>query len=98
MKTFVLSPAAEQDLAEIETHVARDHQHAASRLLDALEAACRLLAVHPEAGRRRDEIAPGVRSFPVGSYVIFYRQLPGTVGIARVLHGSRDLPATFHDR
>jgi len=66
-------------------------------LLASIEAACELLAEHPGVGRHRAEIAPGVLSWPVGSYVIFYRPNPRPVVIARVLHGSRDLPIAFRE-
>ena len=39
--------------------------------------------VHPE-------LRPGLRSFPHGDYLIFYRPLRDGVSIVRVLHGSRD--------
>ena len=48
-------------------------------------------------GRRREELAPGLRSFPVGRYLIFYVPLTNGVDIVRVLHGSRDLVALFED-
>ena len=53
------------------------------------------LASTPGMGRTRDEIAEGLRSFPVGRYVIFYRTIPEGVEIVRVLHGSRDVDALF---
>jgi toxin ParE1/3/4 len=96
MKSFLLSPAAAQDLAEIEAYIASEKPSAVDGVLDALEAACQLVAVYPGVGRVRDEIDEGVRSFPVGSYVLFYHADEGPVGIARILHGSRDLAATFH--
>lgn len=96
MRTYQLSPAAERDLEEIEDFIAADDPAAAARVIDDIEAACELVATHPGVGRPRDEIAPGVLSFPVGKYVIFYRPGRGAVGIARVLHGRRDLPTAFH--
>jgi toxin ParE1/3/4 len=54
------------------------------------------LAGHPNLGRSRDELEEGIRSFPVGKYVIFYRVIPAGVEIVRVLHGSRDLNAIFN--
>ncbi len=96
MSAYQLSPAAERDLEEIETFIAADDPAAAARVIDDIEAACQLVATHPGVGRQRDEIAPGVLSFPVGSYVLFYRPGPRAVGIARVLHGRRDLPMAFH--
>jgi hypothetical protein len=49
-----------------------------------------LFARTPEAGTRRDEIEPGVRGFPVGKYMIYYRTIGPHVVIARVIHGMRD--------
>ena len=49
----------------------------------------------PEIGRPREDLAARLRSFPVGSYIIFYRPMEYGVEIARVLHGARDLPPLF---
>jgi toxin ParE1/3/4 len=55
----------------------------------------RMLADNPKAGRERDEISPGLRSFPLGNYLIFYRVWAGEVAIARVIHSARDLDEIF---
>ena len=47
-------------------------------------------------GRGRDELAPGVRSFPFGRYVIFYAPIDKEIVVIRVLHGSRDIDAVFN--
>jgi toxin ParE1/3/4 len=53
-----------------------------------------LLATHPNSGRARDEdLRPGLRSFPVGEYVIIYRIQDEKVLVLRVLRGSRDITA-----
>jgi toxin ParE1/3/4 len=96
VNSFLLSPAAARDLAEIEAYIASERPSAVYGVLDALEAACQLVAGYPAVGRVRNEIDEGVRSLPVGSYVLFYYADEGPVGIARILHGSRDLAATFH--
>lgn len=95
MKPFLLSPAAAQDLAEIEAYIASDRPSAVKGVLDALEAACQLVAEYPGVGRARDEVDEGVMSFPMGSYVLFYYADEDSVGIARILHGSRDLATAF---
>ena len=46
-------------------------------------------------GRQRDELAPTLRSFPVGRYVIFYRSIEGGIEVARVLSAYRDLGRLF---
>ncbi len=96
MKRLTLSSAVEQDLAEIAEHIAADRPSAVGQVLDALEAACRLIAEHPGVGRVRDEIDEGARSFSVGSYVLFYYTDERNVGIARILHARRDITTAFH--
>ena len=51
-----------------------------------------LLATHAELGEPRPEFRCGeFRCFSVGNYVIFFRSVEGTVEIARVVHGARDI-------
>jgi toxin ParE1/3/4 len=45
----------------------------------------------PYAGRQRDEIRPGYRSFPVGEYLIFYRVMNPGAQIVHIVHGRMDL-------
>jgi toxin ParE1/3/4 len=49
----------------------------------------------PGIGRQREDLAPRLRGFPFGNYVIFYRPMENGVEIVRVLHGARDLPPLF---
>ena len=66
----------------------------ADRLIDSIAERFYLLACHPHIGRRRDEdLRPGLRSFPVGEYVIIYRFEREDVLILHVLRGSRDIEA-----
>jgi len=44
-------------------------------------------------GRERPELSPGIRSFVVMSWVVFYRPQSDAMEIIRVLHGARDLDA-----
>ena len=97
MKSFQLSPAAIRDLEEIEALIASERPSAVDGVLDAIETACQLVTEYPRVGRAREEIDEGVMSFPIGSYVIFYYLDAGPFGIARILHGKRDLPTAFHD-
>jgi toxin ParE1/3/4 len=43
--------------------------------------------------RERPDIRRDLRSFPVGSYVIFYVPLPGGIEVVRVTHGRQDIDA-----
>lgn len=91
MPKVITSAAAEADAEEIWRWVANDSGRAADRLADRFEDVAQMLAGRPHIGRNRDELAPGVRSFPVGPYLLFYRVAPDGIEIARVLHGRRDI-------
>ena len=91
MRRLVVSPAALSDLREIREFIASDDPAAADRVLDRVRERLDLLLESPLAGRQRPELAPGLRSFPSGRYVIFYVAEEGQVRVARVLHGARDI-------
>ena len=96
MNRYRLSPLAELDLEEIWLYVAQDRGVAvADRLIDAIGRRLGLLATHPNAGRARDDIASGLRSFPVKAYVIYYRAGKQGVLVSRVLHSKRDQEAVL---
>jgi toxin ParE1/3/4 len=48
-------------------------------------------------GRARGELAPDLRSFPYGRYVIFYAPIEDGIDVVRVLHSARDVDAAFGD-
>ncbi len=89
------APLANSDLDAIWDYVARDNPAAADDLIDTLVEKCWMLAAHPDVGELRPELAPRLRSFSVGNYVILYRPVEDGVDVARVIHGSRDVDALF---
>jgi len=92
---IILQPRAKADLAEIWEFIADDSDAHADAFIDLIDQKFQVLAHQPGIGRRRDELADGLRSFPVGRYVIFYLTVSGGVQIVRILHGARDLESTF---
>jgi toxin ParE1/3/4 len=82
---------ANEDLVGIALRIAEANPAAANTWLDTVEQKCRLLATIPEMGRLRPELAPELRSWVVGEYIIFYRPILDGILLVRVLHGSRDL-------
>jgi toxin ParE1/3/4 len=83
------------DLLQVWTYIANDNLSAADRMLDRIDATCRLLAQQPRMGQSRPELAPEIRSFSVGNYVIFFRPLHDGIEVVRVLSGARDVDALF---
>jgi len=95
MPEILRHPQAEADLDEIWLHIAQDDPNSADRFIDLIEERCRLLAENPLMGRSRPELAPGLRSFPVGNYIIFYNPIEGGIEIVRVVSGARNIDALF---
>ncbi len=89
-------PLAETDILEIWDYIADDSLAAADRWVDQVDKQFRVLATQPMMGRARDELAPGVRSFPFGRYVVFYVPLDDGIDVVRVLHSARDIDAVFN--
>ena len=82
---------AEADLIDIWLYIAQDNPAAADRLLDLLDEKSRALARNPQMGMAREDIAAGVRHFPVGRYLILYRHVADGVEVVRYVHGMRRL-------
>ena len=97
MFRILLTPQAHQDLLEIWIYVAQDSLKAADQFLSIIDGKLNMLARAPRIGRKREELALGLRSFPAGSYIVFYRLGRGTLEIIRILHGSRDVLAIFEE-
>lgn len=95
MSSYRLSSDANADIAEITLHLFDHNPVAAHRFLTVLEETCEMLSVHPLLGRLRPELGDGLRSFPVGNYLVFYVAAAQGIDVARVIYGGRDLPAMF---
>jgi toxin ParE1/3/4 len=97
MAKALRTPQSEIDLWEIAEYIARDNPAAAGRLLDEVDKTISLLADFPGMGPSRDELMPHLRSFPVHSYVLFYRPNDDGIELVRVIHGARDLDQLFNE-
>jgi toxin ParE1/3/4 len=86
-----ITPRASADLLEIWCYIAEDSVANADAFVDKLHKTMKVLSRQPGAGRKREELAPGIQSFPFGRYIIFYRAIQGTIEIVRVLHAARDI-------
>ena len=95
MSRYIIAPSAKRELKEINSYIARYNSTAARRFKERIKQQCKLLADFPEMGQNRDELEPGLRSFPVENYLIFYRPIANGVEIVRVVSGYRDLEAIF---
>ncbi len=88
----ILSLAAENDIDEIITYIAKENPAAAQSFLDSLFDAINLLADNPEAGHKRSDLtSENVKFWPFKwHYLIIYKST-SPVEIVRVLSGFRDI-------
>jgi toxin ParE1/3/4 len=89
------TPQALDDLDDIWLPIAKDNRRPADAVLDRIDAAERRLAEFPLTGVARDEIAPGLRLWPVGNYVVLHRADRSLVTIVRIVWGGRNLRSLF---
>ncbi len=93
---YRISEGAELDLDEIFLGWAeRAGLMVADRIVDQIVERFRLLGEFHEAGRSSNEIAAGVKSFPVGKYLIYYRSSGEYIEILHVFHGAREQAKAF---
>jgi toxin ParE1/3/4 len=95
MARVLRRPRAAEDIAAVWDFIADDNPDAADHWVDQLDTQLRLLATQPLMGRARDELAPGIRSFPFGRYLVFYLPIGDGIDVVRVLHGTRDVDTAF---
>jgi antitoxin ParD1/3/4 len=95
MKSYRLTPAAEDDLFEIWIFIAGDNPLAADRVEADIFNACQRVAQKPDLGHfRRDLTDKSVRFFTVrGTYLVVYDPDSSPLEVLRVLHGARDTTA-----
>ncbi len=100
MARYVLSTLAQQDLQDIRTyHLERSGAKVARYVARELTAAFRFLAATSGAGHFREDLTDeAVRFWPVFAYLVIYDSTARPIGIARVLHGSRDITAILGPR
>lgn len=96
-----LRSAAESDVVAHARYLEERSPLAASRFLDAFDAALALIGHSPGIGGRcrfQNPLFEGIRAWPIGgfkSHLIFYRLLADEIEVVRVVHGARDLGLVF---
>lgn len=85
------------DYEEIWKYIAKNDVSAADRLIARFEQHLKTLAASPRAGKTEFHFADELRSFPVGSYLLFYRPQEDGIELIRVLHGARDITQEFFE-
>lgn len=82
-------------MLDIWRFIAQDSPANADRMLDRIRGTLNRLATMPFMGQARFDLATGLRMFPVGNYLIFFRPIENGIEVIRVLHGRRNITGRF---
>jgi toxin ParE1/3/4 len=93
-----LTTPAREDLLDIWAYIAGHDETAADKYLEGLRKRALEFIKHPELGRKRDEIIPGIRSLLFRNHLIFYRVETSAIQVLRILHGNMDLKQPDYPR
>ncbi len=97
-RPLILSDAALRDLDDIFEYIAEQFaENARTReFVDAIVTQIEKIATPPlTVGRPRDNLSPGLRSFPSRGYLLFMRYEEERLLIVNILHSRRDTDAAF---
>ncbi len=91
MQQLMLSPAAQDDIADILLYTLQTWGKAQQDIYaEELDKGLALIVENPEIGRARPELYAGCRSFRIQQHIVYYAVLDDTIAIARVLHYRMD--------
>lgn len=88
---LIISYQATEDLIDLWLYISNDSLQNADKFIDHIHQQCRLICSNPEIGRERNELSPGIRSFPVTRYIVYYRIKSKALEIVRIMSGYRDI-------
>jgi antitoxin ParD1/3/4/toxin ParE1/3/4 len=99
VKRYRLSPEAQADLNDIKLYLLKEGgARLARRVLSEIRKRLQFLAANPGAGHTREDLTDEpVKFWAIFSYLIVYDPATHPLGVARVLHGARDLETLFSD-
>ena len=98
MHKLMFTAQAQDDLKAIARYLTESTSDRAfgARFTKQLRMRCRQLATRPQVmGRRRPELAEGLRSVAENDYMIFFRYLGDVFEVVRIVERHRDMAALF---
>ena len=101
MRGYILTPTAQDDLANIrDYYLAEAGRRVARQMLVEFVEAFRFLARTPGAGHKRADLAEDrpILFWPMRDYVILYRPGTNPLQIVTILRGRQDIPGIIGRR
>lgn len=96
MTKYTLAPRAQRDADEIGEYTQREWGKAQrEKYVKALRTTIEQVADMPGIGRDVSHMRKGLRAYPCGTHVIFYRQESVGITVIRILHQSQSTIRAF---
>ena len=88
------SPGAQADLHDYWSYILdkSGSEEIADRWIESIHRAAERYALNPEMGELRRDLRLNLRSFSVGSYVVFFPPATDGIELMQIIHGARDVP------
>ena len=91
MRDYKMAEAAKDDLRNISAYTRKTWGKEQEKIYrETIRTALRIIAKSPEIGQRREELAEGLRSFPVGNHIAYYIKKINQIMVVRILHPAMD--------
>ncbi|MGD8837710.1 MAG: type II toxin-antitoxin system RelE/ParE family toxin [Desulfobacteraceae bacterium] len=91
MRNFKLTEAAKEDLRNISAYTKKTWGKEQEKVYrETIRTALSNIAKSPEIGRKREELAEDLRSFPVGNHIAYYIKKINQIMVVRILHPAMD--------
>ncbi len=99
MAEYILTNKAVKDLSGIWNYTAETwSENQADKYYTMLIGFCKELSVHPEKGKKYEEVANMLLGYKAGKHIIFYRVLkPNAIEVIRILHERMDLKSRLQE-
>jgi toxin ParE1/3/4 len=98
MVDVIYRPAALADLDGIYDVIEQDDPRRAAHFVNDIRSRCRNLSKYPMLGPAREDLAAGIRIYPMPRRVVVaYRITPSAVEITRVFWGGQDYETLIRD-
>ncbi len=97
MAVVLYRPQARLDLKEVYRYIAEVNPDAAAKVVREVAGKATFLGENPTIGEPVERLLPGLRRFPIGNFLIFYRPTERGIEVVRILHGARDIETILHD-
>ena len=92
-----ITPRALDHLDDIQAVLDETRSGRADKFIEKLREVGELLLIFPQMGIPKDNLGQNIRAYLVWDYLLLYRITDDYICVEAIIHGARDIEATFFD-